>query len=87
MKSVPPLPMTCSIGSKTGPPRANRRLVGRLDLFEDRVKSGFTVTYFVDDSGPYVGHPPCQGDVIVETWSRDPSKTLLRFSIRKPREL
>jgi hypothetical protein len=25
---------------------ANRRLVGGLDLFEDRVRSGFTVTYF-----------------------------------------
>ena len=39
---------------ETGPPRANRRLVGRSDLFEDRVRSGFTVTYFVDDSAPYV---------------------------------
>jgi len=39
---------------ETGPPRANRRLVAGLDLFEDRVRSGFTVTYFVDDSAPYV---------------------------------
>ena len=39
---------------ETGPPRANRRNVSGLDLFEDRVGSGFTVTYFVDESAPYV---------------------------------
>jgi hypothetical protein len=39
---------------ESGPPRANRRVVGGLDLFEDRVRSGFTVTYFVDDLAPYV---------------------------------
>jgi len=39
---------------ETGPPRANRRLVAGLDLFEDRVRSGFMVTYFVDDSALYV---------------------------------
>ena len=49
-----PIPMTFSVGLKPGPPRANRRLVAGLDLFEDRVRSGFTVTYFVDDAAPYV---------------------------------
>jgi len=39
---------------ETGPPRGNRRLVAGLDLFEDRVGSGFLVTYFVDDLAPYV---------------------------------
>jgi hypothetical protein len=40
---------------EAGPPKTNRRVVGGLELFEDRVQSGFTVTYFVDDSAPYVG--------------------------------
>jgi hypothetical protein len=30
-------------------------MVGGLEPFEDRVQSGFTVTYFVDESTPYVG--------------------------------
>jgi hypothetical protein len=37
----------------TGPPRASRRRIGGMDLFEDVVDSGFKVTYFVDESTPY----------------------------------
>lgn len=33
----------------------NRRMFGYLELFEDRVASGFIVSYFVEDSAPYVG--------------------------------
>jgi hypothetical protein len=39
---------------EAGPPRTNRRFVGGLELFEDRVESGFTVTYFVEELTPYV---------------------------------
>jgi len=40
---------------ETGPPKANRLILRGLELFEDRVPAGFTVTYFVDESAPYVG--------------------------------
>ena len=40
---------------EVGPPRTNRRVVGGLELFEDRVESGFIVTYFVEESAPYIG--------------------------------
>jgi hypothetical protein len=39
---------------ETGPPRTNRRMFGDLELFEDRVASDFIVTYFVEESAPYV---------------------------------
>jgi hypothetical protein len=37
-----------------GPPQANRRELGGLELFEDALSSGFRVTYFVNESEPYV---------------------------------
>ena len=39
---------------ETGPPRVNRRVVAEVELFEDEVPSGFVVTYFVDETEPYV---------------------------------
>ena len=39
---------------ESGPPRANRRLVAGVEIFEDELPSGIGVTYFVDDSEPYV---------------------------------
>ncbi len=39
---------------ETGPPRANRRLVADVEMFEDELSSGFGVTYFVDEREPYV---------------------------------
>jgi hypothetical protein len=36
-----------------GPPRARRRTVAGAEVFEDRLPSGFTVTYFVDETVPY----------------------------------
>ncbi len=38
----------------TGPPLANRRLILDLEVFEDVVPSGFSVTYIVNDAVPYV---------------------------------
>jgi hypothetical protein len=38
---------------ETGPPLGDRRLAGGLELLEDRVGTGFTVTYFVDAAVPY----------------------------------
>jgi len=38
----------------TGPPKANRRELGDLELFEDALPSGFRVTYFVNETEPYV---------------------------------
>jgi hypothetical protein len=40
---------------EVGPPKTNRLILGGLELFEDRVQAGFTVTYFIDESTPYVG--------------------------------
>ena len=37
-----------------GPPQANRRELGGLELFEDALSAGFRVTYFVNESEPYV---------------------------------
>ena len=37
-----------------GPPRTKRRELGGAELFEDEVPSGFRVTYFVEESEPYV---------------------------------
>ena len=39
---------------ETGPPRRNRRAVAGVELFEDDVPSGFVVTYFVEESEPYI---------------------------------
>jgi mRNA-degrading endonuclease RelE of RelBE toxin-antitoxin system len=39
---------------EAGPPRTNRRVVGGVELFEERLESGFVVTYFVDEGEPYV---------------------------------
>jgi hypothetical protein len=39
---------------EAGPPRTNRRVVGGVELFEERLESGFVVTYFVDEAEPYV---------------------------------
>ena len=39
---------------ETGPPRTNRRLVAGVEIFEDELPSGMGVTYFVDESEPYV---------------------------------
>lgn len=40
---------------ETGPPRSNVRVVAGAQLFEDRLVSGFTVVYFVNEDEPYVG--------------------------------
>jgi hypothetical protein len=37
-----------------GPPRINRRIVGGARFFEDAVPSGLVVTYFVNETVPYV---------------------------------
>jgi hypothetical protein len=37
-----------------GPPRTKRRDIAGAELFEDQVRSGFLVTYFVEESEPYV---------------------------------
>jgi hypothetical protein len=37
-----------------GPPRVNRRIVAGARLFEDEVPSGLVLTYFVDETEPYV---------------------------------
>jgi hypothetical protein len=39
---------------EVGPPRTNREAVAGAEIFEDHVPSGFTVAYFVNQSGPYV---------------------------------
>lgn len=37
-----------------GPPRTRSQVVGGVALFEDRLPSGISVTYFVDEQAPYV---------------------------------
>jgi hypothetical protein len=37
-----------------GPPRRNMRRVMDVDIYEDQVPSGYRITYFVDDSEPYI---------------------------------
>lgn len=39
---------------ENGPPRSNRRLIASAEIFEDEVPSGCVVTYFVDETQPYV---------------------------------
>lgn len=39
---------------RNGPPRTNSRVVAGVELFEDRLQSGLSVTYFVDEQAPYV---------------------------------
>lgn len=38
-----------------GPPRARGQVVAGVQLFEDQLPSGISVTYFVDERVPYVG--------------------------------
>ena len=38
-----------------GPPRASSQIVAGVQLFEDRLPSGISVTYFVDEQVPYIG--------------------------------
>lgn len=38
-----------------GPPRTTGQVVAGVQLFEDQLPSGITVTYFVDQQVPYVG--------------------------------
>ena len=38
-----------------GPPRTNGQVVASLQLYEDQLPSGISVTYFVDEKVPYVG--------------------------------
>ena len=38
-----------------GPPRTKRQVVAGVQLFEDQLPSGISVTYFVDERVPYVG--------------------------------
>jgi hypothetical protein len=38
-----------------GPPRTRGQLVAGVQLFEDRLPSGISVTYFINEQVPYVG--------------------------------
>ncbi len=38
-----------------GPPRRGRSFVAGVELFEDQLPSGISVTYFVNEQVPYVG--------------------------------
>ncbi len=38
-----------------GPPRTRGRVVAGVQLLEDQLPSGISVTYFVDEQVPYVG--------------------------------
>lgn len=38
-----------------GPPRTRGQVVAGVQLFEDQLPSGISVTYFVDERVPYVG--------------------------------
>ena len=38
-----------------GPPRTRRQVVAGVQLFEDQLPTGISVTYFVDEQVPYVG--------------------------------
>jgi len=38
-----------------GPPRTMGQVVAGVQLFEDQLSSGISVTYFVDEQVPYVG--------------------------------
>lgn len=38
-----------------GPPRTKGQVVAGVQLFEDQLPSGISVTYFVDEQVPYVG--------------------------------
>ena len=37
-----------------GPPRRNMRSLMDVDIYEDQVPSGHRITYFVDESEPYI---------------------------------
>ncbi len=37
-----------------GPPRTSSQVVAGVQLFEDQLPSGLSVTYFVDEQVPYV---------------------------------
>ena len=37
-----------------GPPQTKGKLVAGVELFEDRLPSGISVTYFVDEQAPYL---------------------------------
>jgi hypothetical protein len=38
-----------------GPPRTRGQVVGGVQLFEDQLPSGISVTYFINEQAPYVG--------------------------------
>jgi len=38
-----------------GPPRTSSQVVTGVQLFEDQLPSGISITYFVDEQVPYVG--------------------------------
>lgn len=38
-----------------GPPRTSLQVVAGVQLYEDQLQSGISVTYFVDEQAPYVG--------------------------------
>ncbi|MDQ3681432.1 MAG: hypothetical protein M3378_13030 [Actinomycetota bacterium] len=38
-----------------GPPRTRGQVVAGVELFEDQLPSGISVTYLVDEQVPYVG--------------------------------
>ena len=38
-----------------GPPRTSAQIVAGVQLFEDQLQSGISVTYFVDEQVPYLG--------------------------------
>jgi len=38
-----------------GPPRTSGQVVAGVQLYDDQLPSGISVTYFVDDQVPYVG--------------------------------
>jgi hypothetical protein len=39
---------------ETGPPKQSKRTLSGAEIYEDVVPSGFRITYFVNDSEPYV---------------------------------
>jgi len=48
-------PRNCSPGSRTVLLRTRGQVVAGVQLYEDQLPSGISVTYFVDEQVPYVG--------------------------------
>ncbi|MDQ6783123.1 MAG: hypothetical protein M3063_06720 [Actinomycetota bacterium] len=50
-----PSPRNCAPGSQTDRLGRVAQIVAGVQLFEDQLPSGISVTYFVDEQVPYVG--------------------------------